>query len=174
MRGSNHSERCRIDFRYLQRRPPLPRTTRKRPRFRRAPIVIYSARRITRRTAGRLWLAAFRRRRPRALVGDDILLNGLPLFVTRRKADIRIGDGVVSTSSLHFNMVGLSKRCSDGAELIIGAGSGFSGVPIHCANPQRRDIWGSVDHGAASVVTRDVPPDEVWGGNPARRIRPAD
>jgi acetyltransferase-like isoleucine patch superfamily enzyme len=196
--------------------------------------MIYGARRGTMRAAGRLWLSLLRRRRPNAIIGSDVVVNGIPVFIIGRSAALRIGEGVVFTSSLRFNMVGLFKRCSvyvaDGAELTIGTGAGFSAVSIHCVNRitigahvtcgGNVAIWDNDFHpldaearrrhdgdsiaaapivigddafigansiilkgvtigsraiiGAASVVTRNVPADEVWGGNPARRLRAAE
>jgi acetyltransferase-like isoleucine patch superfamily enzyme len=196
-------------------------------------VVIYAVRRAAKRAAGRFWLAAFRRRRPNAAIAGDITLNGLPVFIVGRNGVLKIEAGVIFTSSLRFNMVGLFKRCSvyvaDGAELTIGAGCGFSAVSIHCVNriaigehvtcggnvaiwdndfhpldpAARRDgdvseiasapicieddvfvgansivlkgvtIGRAAIVGAGSVVTRNVPPGEVWAGNPASCIRPA-
>jgi acyl-[acyl carrier protein]--UDP-N-acetylglucosamine O-acyltransferase len=193
--------------------------------------MIFRARRLAMRVAGLLWLALYRRRRPNVVIGRGLILNGLPVFIVGRHAIVRIGKGVTFTSSLRFNMVGLFKRCSvyvsDSGELLIGDGSGFSGVSIHCVNSIRIGVrvtcggntalWDNDFHaldslarhsgettgilsapivvgddafigansivlkgvtigaraiiGAGSVVTRNVPSDEVWAGNPARRVR---
>lgn len=55
-----------------------------------------------------------------------------------------------------------SHRCEIGHDTWIGHGA--------IVLPGRRIGTGAVV-GAGSVVTRDVPPYEIWGGNPARRIR---
>jgi len=70
------------------------------------------------------------------ICGENLVLNGAPVFKFKAHANVVIGDGVTFNSRLTSNMVGLFKRCTvfvdDGAELRIGSGSGLSGVSIYC------------------------------------------
>lgn len=62
----------------------------------------------------------------------------------------------------YLHETAVTKPVTIGEDVFVGA---------HCIVLKGVTIGSRSIVGAGSVVTKDVPPDEVWGGNPARRIR---
>ena len=102
-----------------------------------------------RRTFANAWLAFVRLRHPHATLGNDLVVNGLPILAFGRRSRVKIGNRVILTSGPRFNMAGLSKRCSicvlDGAELEIGDDCGLLGclslLLDPCAYRCARHVW---------------------------------
>lgn len=168
-----------------------------------------------------------------AFVGENFEVYGSMQIHIAKKAIVKIERNVVFKNHTKFNYVGISRPSSificDGATLIIGENSGFSGVSIfvaefikigsYCNIGGNTSIWDTDFHplnaemrkindlskvntgpvtigndvfiggnsiilkgvsigdraiiGAGSVVTKNVPADEIWGGNPAKFIKKA-
>lgn len=112
---------------------------------------------------------------PRALMPGVLILKGALLTV-----DIQIGKGVlVNIGAMvghdciledwcsiqpHANLSG----CKVGRYAYIGMGANI--VAARKGEPMRTIGEGAIV-GSGAVVTRDVPANETWVGNPARRIR---
>lgn len=86
----------------------------------------------------KLWAKQFIKKNPQFEIGNDLILKGIPIFAFNKKAKVKIGNNVTFISLTKFNLVGILKCCTvavrENAELIIGDGSGFSGVSIYSAN----------------------------------------
>lgn len=82
--------------------------------------------------------------------------------------DVFIGPNATFTNDLYPR----SKQYPDKfLQTHIGAGASIgANATILCG----RNIGARALIGAGSVITRDVPPDEVWAGNPARFVRKLD
>lgn len=166
-------------------------------------------------------------------IGKNIVCNGLMNLRFHKTASIAIGDNVRFNNTFSSNPISSQMKSSifvgKSAELVIGYGSGFSGVNIYCKrrivigdfvkvgagvkiydtdfhslNPtDRKDkvldsentrtkhivigdnvfigtmsvilkgvsIGKNAVIGAGSIVTTDIPENEIWAGSPARFIR---
>ena len=69
----------------------------------------------------------------------------------------------------HDHTPGAPRRLSYTAPLVVGAHTWIGARAI--VLPSCVSIGEGATVGAGAVVTHDVPPGEVWGGNPARRLR---
>ena len=92
-------------------------------------------------------------------IGDDVLLGGgVQIFDTDfhpLDAGLRCS-GTAKRDEVRTSPVRIGSRVFVGTNAIVGKGV---------------DIGDEAVIAAGSVVVKDVPPREVWGGNPARRIR---
>ena len=90
----------------------------------------------------------------RLQLGANIKFNGLPVISIAKTGILVVGDNVIFTSSSKFNMAGINKpvtiAVTDGAKLIIGKFSGFSGSSIYCSN--RIDIGAHCNFGVNTFI----------------------
>lgn len=107
-------------------------------------------------------------------IGDNCGISNSVLFATK---SIKICDNVliggnVKIYDTDFHWVDYNKRitekCGKTAEVIIKEGS-FIGA--HSIILKGVTIGERAVIGAGSVVTKDIPSDELWAGNPAKFIR---
>ncbi len=128
-----------------------------------------------RETYYKMWLDGFRRKNPHVRFGENIRLNGIPIFSMSSEAEIFIGGGTTFISRPASNLVGLCRACSigvgDNALLNIGEHCGFSGVAIYCAQEIRIgayltcggnvSIWDTDFHPLDAAARRRRPPQGV-------------
>ena len=103
-----------------------------------------------------------------AIVGEGVLLEHHALGIVMHP-QVTIGDGCRI-----YHHVTLASECCIGSEyrIVLGCGVviGAHSIVVAREGNSLRIGDGSV-LGAGSVLTRDVPPGQVWAGNPARFIR---
>jgi len=95
-------------------------------------------------------------------IDDSARIGGGVVMDTRTPGRIHIGKRVVLGlgSMLVAHGPGLTEDLHLGEDAFIGAGA------IVLYSVGARSVVG-----AGAVVTRPIPPDEVWAGNPARRLK---
>jgi UDP-3-O-[3-hydroxymyristoyl] glucosamine N-acyltransferase len=117
-------------------------------------------------------------RRPhlgRVIIGNDVEL-GANNTIDRGTID----DTIIQNNVKTDNLVHIAHNCEIGENTMLAAGVTLSGGVIIGKNcfigtgviiKQRVKIGDNVLIGIGSVVTKDIPPNEVWAGNPARKFR---
>lgn len=103
-----------------------------------------------------------------AKVGKDILLEHYALGIVIHP-QVEIGDRCRiyhHVSLAAESWIGSPHKIILGNDVVIGAHS----IIVARPNTTLRVGDGSI-LGAGSVLTKDIPPNEVWAGNPARKIR---
>ncbi len=103
-----------------------------------------------------------------AIVGQNIILEHYALGIVLHP-QVTIGDDCRIYHHVTLaaeSCIGSGHRVILGDRVTIGAHS----IVIARSNSTLRIGDGSV-LGAGSVLTRDIPPHEIWAGNPARKIK---
>lgn len=99
--------------------------------------------------------------------------NGVPYIMVARGGRCFIGRNFMMNNGIKGNPIGCYERCTffvdRGAVLTIGDNVGISQAALVCH--RSITIGNDVKIGAGSVVTKSVPPNQIWAGNPARFIR---
>lgn len=111
-------------------------------------------------------------------IGDNSGMNGVMVYCSKRVAigdNVKIGGGTRISDSNHHSLDYIKRRDAKqdaanaisspvtiGNDVFIGANS-YIGKGVTIGD---RSIIA-----AGSVVVKSIPPDEIWGGNPAKFIR---
>ena len=100
----------------------------------------------------------------KTFIGEDVL------FDTNYPEDITIDEGVRLTAGVKIvtHFMNPQTGCYDRGKVYIGKRA-YIGMNTLIVKPV--NIGEGAIVGAGSVVTKDIPPYEVWAGNPARFIK---
>lgn len=111
------------------------------------------------------------------VIGDDVDIMG-GTNITRATADsgiTHIGDGTKIDYNCHIaHNVKIGKNCLVIAGTIIGGSTEIGDncyLGIGCMIKNKVKIGNNVTIGMGAVVTKDIPDNETWVGNPARKFR---
>jgi len=103
-----------------------------------------------------------------AIVGEDIILEHYALGIVIHP-QATIGD---RCRIYHHVTLAAESPIGSGHRIVLGDGVTIGAHAIVIARPNRSlHIGDGSMLGAGSVLTRDIPPGEVWAGNPARKLR---
>lgn len=102
--------------------------------------------------------------RGRCFIGSNVLFDGIYPNL------IEIGEGCIITSGTHIlsHFFDTNYRLFYAGKVIIGSHV-FIGMNTLIVNAVT--IGDNAVIAAGSIVTKDIPPNEIWGGNPAKFIK---
>ena len=111
-------------------------------------------------------------------IGDNSGMNGVMVYCSKRVAigdNVKIGGGTRISDSNHHSLDYIKRRDAkqDAANAISSPVTIGNDVFIgaNCYIGKGVTIGDRSIIAAGSVVVKSIPPDEIWGGNPAKLIK---